>query len=149
VDKGSKRKVYARTGVKELWLVDQNAKLIHVYQLAKDAETPAANYDEKAVFGSPLLRAAPQGRFDLQVAVAEVRPGRPRSQALPSSAPLQGLHHLRRLLYLRFPARGGHEPGRTAPLNELQRLGDHLQFVAHRNANAFASVIKGKATHVV
>ena len=55
VDKGSKRKVYARTGVKELWLVDPDAKLIHVYELAKDAETPAATYDEKAVFGSSLL----------------------------------------------------------------------------------------------
>ena len=85
-DKGSKRKVYARTGVKELWLVDPDAKLIHVYQLVKDAETPAATYaailpmnlkkwsliikhlrilrfmgriaatyDEKAVFGSPLM----------------------------------------------------------------------------------------------
>ncbi len=54
-DKGSKRKVYARTGVKELWLVDAEANLIHVYQLFKDAETPAATYDEKAVFTSPLL----------------------------------------------------------------------------------------------
>ena len=54
-DKGSKRKVYARTGVKELWLVDVEAKLIHVYQLTKDAETPAATYDEKSVFTSPLL----------------------------------------------------------------------------------------------
>jgi Uma2 family endonuclease len=54
-DRGSKRKVYARTGVRELWLVDVEAKLIHVYQLAKDAETPAATYDEKAVFTSPLL----------------------------------------------------------------------------------------------
>jgi Uma2 family endonuclease len=54
-DKGSKRKVYARTGVKELWLVDAEAKLIHVYQLTKDAETPAATYDEKSVFTSPLL----------------------------------------------------------------------------------------------
>jgi Uma2 family endonuclease len=54
-DKGSKRKVYARAGVQELWLVDPDAKLIHVYQLAKDAETPAATYDEKAVFTSPRL----------------------------------------------------------------------------------------------
>ncbi len=54
-DKGSKRKVYARTGVKELWLVDAEARLIHVYQLTKDAETPAATYGEKAVFTSPLL----------------------------------------------------------------------------------------------
>ena len=54
-DKGSKRKVYARTGVRDLWLVDPEAKLIHVYQLTKDAETPAATYDDKAVFTSPLL----------------------------------------------------------------------------------------------
>jgi Uma2 family endonuclease len=54
-DKGSKRKVYARTGVKELWLVDPEARLIHVYQLVKDAETPAATYDDQAVFASPLL----------------------------------------------------------------------------------------------
>lgn len=54
-DKGSKRKIYARTGVRELWLVDPEAKLIHVYQLAKDAETPTATYDQKAVFSSPLL----------------------------------------------------------------------------------------------
>jgi Uma2 family endonuclease len=54
-DKGSKRKVYARTGVRELWLVDAEARLIHVYQFTKDAETPAATYDEKAVFTTPLL----------------------------------------------------------------------------------------------
>jgi Uma2 family endonuclease len=54
-DKGSKRKVYARTGVKELWLVDVEAKLIHVYQLTRDAETPTATYDEQAVFTTPLL----------------------------------------------------------------------------------------------
>jgi Uma2 family endonuclease len=54
-DKGSKRKVYARAGVKELWLVDQEARLIHVYQLTKDVDTPAATYDETAIFTSPLL----------------------------------------------------------------------------------------------
>jgi hypothetical protein len=35
--------------------VDPDAKLIHVHQLVKDAETPAATYDEEAVFGSPLM----------------------------------------------------------------------------------------------
>jgi Uma2 family endonuclease len=54
-DKGSKRKVYARAGVKELWLVDAEVRLIHVYQLVEDAETPAAVYGEKAVFTSALL----------------------------------------------------------------------------------------------
>src|SRR6267378_340044 len=38
LDKGSKRKIYARTGVQELWLVDPEPKSIHVYQLAKNAE---------------------------------------------------------------------------------------------------------------
>jgi hypothetical protein len=35
--------------------VDAEARLIHVYQLVEDAETPAAVYGEKAVFTSQLL----------------------------------------------------------------------------------------------
>jgi Uma2 family endonuclease len=54
-DRGLKRKVYARTGVKELRLVDPEAKLIHVYQPAKDAETPVATCDQQAASSSPLL----------------------------------------------------------------------------------------------
>ncbi len=54
-DKGSKRKIYARTGVKELWVVDPDAKNIQVYDLARDGETPAATHDSKSVFKSPLL----------------------------------------------------------------------------------------------
>jgi Uma2 family endonuclease len=55
LDRGSKRKIYARTGVKELWLADPETKLIVVYQLAVDPEAPAATYGVKAVFHSPLL----------------------------------------------------------------------------------------------
>ena len=55
LDKGSKRKIYGRTGVTELWLVDPVARLIHIYDLAKNPETPAMTYSEKAVFTSPLL----------------------------------------------------------------------------------------------
>jgi Uma2 family endonuclease len=54
-DKGSKRKIYARTGVRELWLVDPEARRIHIYQLARNAEVPAATYDDHATFTSPLL----------------------------------------------------------------------------------------------
>src|SRR6266478_7109534 len=54
-DKGSKRKIYGRTGVTELWLVDPVARLIHIYHLAKNTETPAMTHSEKAVFTSPLL----------------------------------------------------------------------------------------------
>jgi len=54
-DKGSKRKIYARTGVTELWIVDPVTKVIHVYYLQKDAETPAAAYAANAVFKSALF----------------------------------------------------------------------------------------------
>ena len=54
-DKGSKRKIYARTGVRELWLVDPEAKRIHVYEVARNAEVPTATYDDRATFKSPLL----------------------------------------------------------------------------------------------
>src|SRR5436309_8842113 len=54
-DKGSKRKIYARTGVKELWIVDPEAKRIHVYEVARNAEVPTATYDDRATFKSPLL----------------------------------------------------------------------------------------------
>ena len=54
-DKGSKRKIYARTGVKELWLIDPEARLIHIYSLAKNAETPVATHGMDAVFKTALL----------------------------------------------------------------------------------------------
>ena len=54
-DKGSKRKIYARTGVKELWIVDPEVKSIQVYHLTRNAETPAATHDASVVFKSALL----------------------------------------------------------------------------------------------
>lgn len=54
-DRGSKRKVYARTGVKELWLVDPDVKSIQVYHLNRNAETPSATHDASATFTSALL----------------------------------------------------------------------------------------------
>ena len=54
-DKGSKRKIYARTGVQELWLVDPEAKTIQVYLLPKEVETPVATYGPSATFASLLL----------------------------------------------------------------------------------------------
>jgi len=55
MDKGTKREVYSRCGVEELWIVDPDAKRIHVYRLQKNAVTPAATYGEKAKFKSPLF----------------------------------------------------------------------------------------------
>ena len=54
-DKGSKRKIYARTGVKELWLVDPENRTIQVYLLAKDPENPSATHGPNASFTSSLL----------------------------------------------------------------------------------------------
>lgn len=54
-DKGSKKKIYSRTGVQELWLIDPEAKTIQVFDLTKDAEMPAATYSARSVFESPLL----------------------------------------------------------------------------------------------
>ena len=54
-DKGSKRKIYARAGVKELWLVDPDAALIHVYWLAINADAPTATHSADAIFKSSLF----------------------------------------------------------------------------------------------
>ena len=53
LDKKSKRKVFARSGVKELWLVDPDTRMIHVYFLQDEPERPAATYSEKDTFTSP------------------------------------------------------------------------------------------------
>ena len=53
LDKKSKRNVYARSGVKELWLVEPEAKTVHVYFLQDDPEHPAATHSAKDTFTSP------------------------------------------------------------------------------------------------
>lgn len=55
LDKGTKRDVYARTGVKELWMIDPATLKVSVYRLQTDADTPEASYDAQAEFTSPLL----------------------------------------------------------------------------------------------
>ena len=52
LDKRAKRLVYARTGVKEMWLVDPEAKLIAVYHLQANAEQPVGTYSESDIFAS-------------------------------------------------------------------------------------------------
>ena len=54
-NKGFKRKVYARTGVKELWMVDPDSKTIQTYLLAQDAETPATTHNLRSFVTSALL----------------------------------------------------------------------------------------------
>jgi len=53
LDKKHKLKVFARSGVKELWFVDPDTRLVLVYLLQKDAERPTAAYSEKDTFASP------------------------------------------------------------------------------------------------
>jgi len=55
LDKGSKRIIYSRVGVVELWLIDPELKEIHVFHLRKDPDAPVAVYGEEEIFSSPLF----------------------------------------------------------------------------------------------
>jgi len=54
-DLGPKRAIYARTGVKELWIIDPATLTIQVYRLQLNAQSPEAAFDATAHFTSPLL----------------------------------------------------------------------------------------------
>lgn len=53
LDKKPKRHVYARSGVKEYWIIDPATRLIHVYFLQENAEQPKATYSVEHTFISP------------------------------------------------------------------------------------------------
>lgn len=53
LDKTAKLRVYARTGVGELWLVDPKARSVQVFSLQQDAERPLATYLEGDTWTSP------------------------------------------------------------------------------------------------
>jgi Uma2 family endonuclease len=55
LDRQRKRKVYARTGVEELWFIDPDARRVEVYRLQDDAERAAALYYEDDSFESAVL----------------------------------------------------------------------------------------------
>ena len=55
LDKGAKRVVYARAGVEELWIVDPEAKRVHVYRLRESAETPVATYGVRGKIESQIF----------------------------------------------------------------------------------------------
>jgi Uma2 family endonuclease len=54
-DKGVKREVYARAGVKELWIVNPELREIQVYHLDQYADVPVATYDESQAFEPAVL----------------------------------------------------------------------------------------------
>jgi Uma2 family endonuclease len=65
LDKGPKLRVYARSGVKELWLVDKERKEVAVYRFAEAISEPVATVRGRQKLTTPLLPG-------LKLALAEV-----------------------------------------------------------------------------
>lgn len=74
LDRNAKLRVYARTGVKELWLVDPATRLVQVYDLPRDSQRPAAAYGESdtfasahfpglAISGAEIFKTSPPGQY--------------------------------------------------------------------------------------
>lgn len=55
LDLGKKRRLYARSGVKELWLVDPDRSSVDVWRFAEDARAPAARLGRRDRLRTPLL----------------------------------------------------------------------------------------------
>ncbi len=55
LDKKSKRRIYARAGVKELWLVDPLLLQIQRYDFARDPAKPVQLIEENETLATPLL----------------------------------------------------------------------------------------------
>jgi Uma2 family endonuclease len=55
LDKKRKRAIYARSGVKELWLVDPVLEQIHRYDFATEVAKPVRVVDTEEQFETPLL----------------------------------------------------------------------------------------------
>jgi Uma2 family endonuclease len=56
LDKKTKRRVYARAGVKEMWLVDPLLLQIQRYDFARNQAKPVQLIEEDESFTIPLLR---------------------------------------------------------------------------------------------
>ena len=55
IDREVKREIYARTGVRELWIVDPDDRVIEAYALQTDATAPARTVSAGDVLTTPLL----------------------------------------------------------------------------------------------
>ncbi len=53
LDKKNKLRVYARTGVVELWLIDPETRTVHVYDLQQNSDKPRATFGEQDTWTSP------------------------------------------------------------------------------------------------
>jgi Uma2 family endonuclease len=54
-DKGPKKKIYAATGVQELWLVDPRAREVAVFDLQRSVDSPKLTVRATGKFQSPLF----------------------------------------------------------------------------------------------
>ena len=68
LDRDNKRRVYATSGVRELWIIAPETRTIEVYLLPVDPATPVAIYDADAVFESALF---PGLQFDARKIFAQ------------------------------------------------------------------------------
>lgn len=55
LDRDNKRRVYATSGVRELWIIDPETRTIEVYLLQRDAANPAAIHSAIDTFESALF----------------------------------------------------------------------------------------------
>jgi Uma2 family endonuclease len=55
IDKGPKKKIYAATGVQELWLIDPKCCEVAVYHLQESVENPKLTIRANGQFVSPLF----------------------------------------------------------------------------------------------
>lgn len=55
IDLDPKKKVYARCGVKELWIIDPEPRRVEVFELSTSADKPARVWGADATMSTPLL----------------------------------------------------------------------------------------------
>jgi Uma2 family endonuclease len=55
LDLENKKRVYARLGVKELWIIDPEPREVVVYQFAENAAEPVDRWQRSDTAASPLL----------------------------------------------------------------------------------------------
>jgi Uma2 family endonuclease len=55
LDLENKKRVYARLGVKELWIIDPEPREVLVYRFAENVSEPVERFDESGIGTSPLL----------------------------------------------------------------------------------------------
>jgi Uma2 family endonuclease len=65
LDLANKKRIYARVGVKELWIIDPEEKEVAVYRFDRDTTDPVATLAGESAVSSPLLP-------DLKIALPDI-----------------------------------------------------------------------------